>query len=253
MDLFDVEKQGSVTTLRLKPTDSLVGHDVEDRDPLLRALYEAGATQQKVLIFEVPEGRFSPAAVDRVLERGQEILAQKGPRFKGELHLLLSLQYTYEWVINFLHESRMVVVAAFDGEVDFDLLGLLLGCDYRICSERARLVNRVVERGVGPASALLWYLSRSLGDSQAMGLLLEGRSLDASEARDLGLVNQVAPLEQLGREARALADRLAGKPTEALHSLLAARAATNSDLARYLKEFGVGFEHLPRQDRGRKR
>jgi enoyl-CoA hydratase/carnithine racemase len=151
-------------------------------------------------------------------------------------------------LINFTHESRVVVVAAFDGEVDFDLLGLLLACDYRICSERARLVNRVVERGISPGNALLWYLSRSLGDSQAMGLLVGGRSLDASEARDLGLVNQVVPVEQLGREARALADRLAAKPAEALHSLLAARAATNSDLVRYLKEFGIGFEQFPRQD-----
>ena len=248
MDLFDLEEDGSVTTLRFKPTGSLLGHDVSDRDTLLRALYDARSAQQKVLLFEIPEGRFSPAAVDRLWEQGQKRLAQGAPRIKGELPLLLSLRYTYETVINFMHESRVVVVTAFDGEVDFDLLGLLLGCDYRICSERTRLVNRVVERGVGPASALLWYLSRSLGDSQAMGLLLEGRSLDASEARDLGLVNQVAPLEQLGREARALADRLAAKPTEALHSLLAARAATNSDLARYLKEFGVGFERLPRQD-----
>ena len=46
------------------------------------------------------------------------------------------------------------------------------------------------------------------------------------------------------KEVRAMGDHLAAMPGEAMHTLVDARRAANSDLDRYLKHFGIGFERV---------
>ncbi len=246
-DLFEVRQDGPVTILRLKPTDDLISTDLDDRTALLRVLYDASLAQQKVLLLEISQGPLGPSAVDRLWKQGRTELEQQ-PRATEEenLPLLIRVRHMYEKAIAYMRETEVVIVAAFEGPIDFDLLGLLLACDYRICSNDALLVNRVVERGVSPGNALLWYLSRSVGESQAMELLLEGRSLTASQARELTLVNRVTSPDDLYDEARAFAKKLAEKPAEALSTLLTAQSALHIGLDSYLEKIGVGFEHLPK-------
>lgn len=45
------------------------------------------------------------------------------------------------------------MIAAVQGELDFDLLGILLACPFRVCAEDTVFVNRVLEVGVSPGSA----------------------------------------------------------------------------------------------------
>ncbi len=247
-DLFEVRKDGPVTILSLKPTDDLIVTDLEDSTGILRVLYDARLAKQKVLLLEITEGRLSPSAVDRLWERGRASLEEQPRATKEEkLPLLIRIRSTYEQAIAYIRETEVVFVASFEGPIDFDLLGLLLACDYRICSDSARLVNRVVERGVSPGNALLWYLSRVVGESRAMELLLEGRSLTAAEARELAIVNRVTAPGDLYNQALAFAKELAEKPAEALSTLLAARSALHVGLDGYLERIGVGFEHVPRQ------
>jgi enoyl-CoA hydratase/carnithine racemase len=54
-------------------------------------------------------------------------------------------------------------------------------------------------------------LTRVIPRKRAFELLTTGEFMEAEEARALGLVNRVAPPEALAAEARALADRIAGK------------------------------------------
>jgi len=245
-ELFEVEHDGTITTVRFQPADRLLPTKLRDRDEVLRALRNARRTSQKVLIFEFPEDGLGPNAMEKLAEDGVARFAEKLSWQKEEdLPLLLRVRFFFEEVIQFAHAARTVSVASFDGAVDFDLLGLLLACDYRICSEKTTLVNRVLDRRMSPGNALVWYLTRSVGDSRAMGLLLEGRPVPASEALELGLVNRVVPAMDLAHEARTMANRLAAAPADAIHTLLNARAAANADLKRYLKDFGVGFKRLP--------
>jgi len=94
-------------------------------------------------------------------------------------------------------------------------LGLALYHDFRIASETAILGMPEVELGWTPP----WALGRLLdvvGPTHARWLALAGTRLTGAEARAIGLVNQVAPEEQLADTVGALARRLAGLSPTAL-------------------------------------
>ena len=98
------------------------------------------------------------------------------------------------------------VIASIQGAVDFQLFGLLLACDYRIASEGTVFVNRSLNLGVPPGSAVPWFLARSVGQAKAAQILLEQKSLTSKQALDLGLVDQIVHPPLLGAEALAAAD-----------------------------------------------
>jgi enoyl-CoA hydratase/carnithine racemase len=94
-------------------------------------------------------------------------------------------------------------------------LGLALYHDFRIASETAILGMPEIELGWTPP----WALGRLLdvvGPTHARWLALAGTRLTGVEARAIGLVNQVAPEEQLVDTVGALARRLAGLSPTAL-------------------------------------
>jgi 2-(1,2-epoxy-1,2-dihydrophenyl)acetyl-CoA isomerase len=61
-----------------------------------------------------------------------------------------------------------------------------------------------------------YLLPRLVGRARATELLFEGRTVEAKEARELGLVNEVAPLADLDAAVERTAQRLAARPTRAL-------------------------------------
>src|SRR3546814_8653468 len=61
-----------------------------------------------------------------------------------------------------------------------------------------------------------YLLPRIVGLSAARGILLTGRTLDAREARALGIVHAIHPAQQLAQAAHALAEQICRGPAEAL-------------------------------------
>jgi enoyl-CoA hydratase len=59
-------------------------------------------------------------------------------------------------------------------------------------------------------------LPRLIGTSRAMDLVLTGRSVEAAEALQIGLVNRVVPAGRALQEAQALALRIAAFPQTCL-------------------------------------
>jgi enoyl-CoA hydratase len=56
----------------------------------------------------------------------------------------------------------------------------------------------------------LYNLARIVGLGRAFELLYTTEMIDADEAYRIGLVNRVAPAEQLAEAVRALADKMSG-------------------------------------------
>ena len=105
-------------------------------------------------------------------------------------------------------------------------LELAVNCDLRICAEEARFgipINRIGHCLPMPAMRALVAL---VGRSIALEILLEGRVVSASEAKEMGLVNRVVRDEALASEVEAVATRIArGAPLAARdHKRLARRA-----------------------------
>jgi enoyl-CoA hydratase/carnithine racemase len=104
---------------------------------------------------------------------------------------------------------RVPVIAAINGPAVGIGATLPLGWDLRIASERATLAFPFVRRGLVPEANSTWILPRLVGLSAAMDLLLTGRTIDAEEARALGLVSRVVPHDRLLDEALTIARQLA--------------------------------------------
>jgi enoyl-CoA hydratase/carnithine racemase len=148
--------------------------------------------------------------------------------------------------LKFLRSLVALTIGACEGEVDFDLLGLLLACKYRICTTGTMFVNRTLRRSVGPGSATPWFLARFLGIGRAREVYLTRDSLTAQEALELGIVSQVAEADSLEQTGVAVAERFAEFDRAAVESMVKATEQMHQDLDTYLRKVGTGFGDLPR-------
>ena len=87
--------------------------------------------------------------------------------------------------------------------------GFLLAqmCDLVVAAETARFA--ITEAKVGRGAPWATPLPRLVPPRIAMQLLLTGDPIDAHRAHEVGLVNQVVPLDRLRQAAQALAERIA--------------------------------------------
>ncbi len=109
-------------------------------------------------------------------------------------------------------------IAAISGWCLAGGLELALWCDLRIATEDARLGFTERRFGVPLIDGGTQRLPRIVGIGRALDLILTGRVVEAGEARDWGLVNEVvAPGRQLER-ALEIATGLAGFPQETMLS-----------------------------------
>jgi len=83
-------------------------------------------------------------------------------------------------------------------------LELALACKYRVALDepKTRFAFPEVMLGIMPAWHGVQWLPKLIGPSQALSLLLTGKSADARRARRMGLVDQAVPLRILENTAR---------------------------------------------------
>ena len=89
------------------------------------------------------------------------------------------------------------LIAAVNGWALGGGLEIVLACDIRIASERARFGTPEVTLGLIPGWGGTQRLPRMLPWCKAAELLLTGRLIDAQEAYRIGLINKVVPREQV--------------------------------------------------------
>jgi len=132
------------------------------------------------------------------------------------------------------------VVAAVSG---FALGGgceLAMMCDFIVCGDTAKFGQPEINLGVIPGAGGTQRLTRLIGKSKAMDMVLTGRMMDAAEAERAGLVSRVFPAASLIEEALKIAARIAELSPVAN---LVAKRAVNSALETHLRE-GVQTERM---------
>lgn len=118
-----------------------------------------------------------------------------------------------------LHNIDTPTVCALNGGAAGYGLDLALGCDIRIAAETAKLNPGFAKRGILPESGGTWLLPRMVGYAKAAEIAFTGRTLTASEALDLGLVNRVVPTDQLAEAAAAFAGEIAANAPLAVRAI----------------------------------
>ena len=108
------------------------------------------------------------------------------------------------------------VIVALKGYVLGGGVELACACDIRIASDDCVFSQPEINIGVIPGWGGTQRLAKVIGLGKAREMIYTGLSVDAYQALDIGLVNQVVPREELDTTAEALAKELTGKSRNAL-------------------------------------
>jgi enoyl-CoA hydratase/carnithine racemase len=88
---------------------------------------------------------------------------------------------------------------------------LAMMCDFIICADNARFGQPEINLGVAPGIGGTQRLTRFVGKSKAMDMILTARMMDAAEAERAGLVSRIAPLAELMTVAMEAAKKIASQ------------------------------------------
>ena len=114
---------------------------------------------------------------------------------------------------------------------------LAMALDLIVAAESARFGQPEINLGVIPGAGGTQRLTRAIGKSVAMEMILTGEPIDAREAHRLGLVARVVPNELLIEDALSLAAKIA------LKSPLALRLAKEAVNAAYEMSLSDALAH----------
>ena len=139
------------------------------------------------------------------------------------------------------------VIAAVHGNAMGVGFSMFLAADYKMVAENTKMAMSYVNVGLSPGGGGTWLLSRIVGVSKAMEMILLGDPIGAEEAMDLGIVNRVVSPLGLRDAAQKLAERFCRGPPETLartKSLMWSAHAEPLDvhLAREAEEIGRAAE-----------
>lgn len=113
-------------------------------------------------------------------------------------------------VMNAIHRSDVISIAAVNGFALGGGLELALSCDFRIASRNAKLGLPETTLGLVPGFGGTQRLARLIGTSRALELILTADMLSAEKAEAIGLVNRVCEPAELP----AVVDQFARKLIE---------------------------------------
>jgi enoyl-CoA hydratase/carnithine racemase len=132
--------------------------------------------------------------------------------------------------------TRKPVIAAVAG---FALGGgceLAMMCDFIIAGDNAKFGQPEINLGVIPGAGGTQRLTRFIGKSKAMDMVLTGRMMDAAEAERSGLVSRVVPVAELVPAALDVARKIAAlSPLAAMMAKEVVNAAYETPLTEGIK------------------
>ncbi|MGD0185515.1 MAG: enoyl-CoA hydratase [Roseiarcus sp.] len=134
--------------------------------------------------------------------------------------------------------TRKPIIAAVAG---FALGGgceMAMMCDFILAADTAKFGQPEIKLGVIPGAGGTQRLTRFVGKSKAMEMVLTGRMMDAAEAERAGLVSRIVPADKLIDEALKTAAAIAAFSASAVY---AGKESVNRAYETTLAE-GVRFE-----------
>lgn len=170
-------------------------------DSLTQMLLEADADTDIRAIVITGSGKFFCAGLDL---RGSDITSNLSEGSRAPANL--DLRNTPPTV---LHNLDTPTIAAINGSAAGYGMDLALGADIRIMADNAKLAAAFTARGVVPESGGTWILPRLIGWSKASEIIFTGKTLNATECEEMGLVSRVVNNNEVHAETMELAGQIA--------------------------------------------
>ena len=220
-----LETKDRISTLTINRPDKRNALNQITRDEILHALdAQHGVSDSRVLIIT--------GSGDKAFIAGADI-----GEFEGRTPLTQRESMKGRRIFDAVEEFPKPVIAMINGFCLGGGMELALACDLRFASDNAKLGQPEINLGIIPGGGGTQRLTRLVGEGKAMELILTGDLLDAAQAKEIGLVNNVFPAAELRDRVYGLAGRIAEKSPIALRM---AKEAVKSAARMNLRE---GLEH----------
>lgn len=115
-----------------------------------------------------------------------------------------------------MQRLEIPVLAAINGSAIGAGMDLACMCDLRFAASGALLGETFLNLGIIPGDGGAWFLPRLVGSQRAAELIFTGRTFTAEEAKEIGLILEVFPADQLLSHVREVASKIAAQPPQAL-------------------------------------
>ena len=160
-------------------------------------------------------------------------LAHSSERFGA---LFAQMTTPFHEAFRVLSRIEAPIVTAAHGAVAGGGLGYVYAADLVIAAEDAKFVTAFAGLGVSGDGGGTWHLPRLIGPRRAAEAYLRNRPIDAPEALEWGLINEIVPAGQLRGRAEAVARELANGPTRGFARMRALlRDSWRNDLSTQLQ------------------
>lgn len=226
--LLDIK--GNLATITLNRPDKRNAISAAMISELQSALEEIEKSHARVVIL-TGSGKAFSAGMDLEMLAA---IAQQSPAENQEDSRRMAKMFRRIW------SFPKPLIAAVNGVALAGGCGIATLCDFTLAAPEAKFGYTEVKIGFLPAIVSV-FLSRQIGEKRTRDLLLTGRIIEPGEAKEMGLVNEIVPADQLMARAKELADVLiAASPSSLTRSkrLLtsAAAASLDADLERAVLE-----------------
>jgi len=230
MSVLQISTDNGVRVLTLNRPERLNAINDELSTQLEVAIAEASADDNVRVIMLTGNGKGFSSGLDLADLSNQESPAN--PRAAQ----LDDLEWVGRLALAIAHNDKPVI-AAINGIAAGAGFALTLACDLRFMSESAMVTSGYIRRGLNPDAGMTYFLPRLIGQTRATELILTGRDVTASEAKQIGLINDAFPDDEFQEQAMDFAKQLAAGPPIAM--TLSKRllvASQENDLTTSLKQ-----------------
>ena len=222
-----IETDQAIATIRLeRPPMNALNAQVQDEIAAAAAEVSADPGVRAVVLYGGPKVFAAGADIKEMADASHQRMAADSRRLQASFTAVAKIPKP--------------VVAAITGYALGGGLELALCADFRVAGREAKMGQPEIQLGIIPGAGGTQRLPRLIGPARAKDIVFTGRFVEAAEALDIGLVDQVTPVEDVYDVARALVARYA---TGAALALRAAKQAIDDGLETDL-DTGLEIERL---------
>jgi 2-(1,2-epoxy-1,2-dihydrophenyl)acetyl-CoA isomerase len=209
-----VERRGRALWLILNRPEKYNAFTWETRDEIFDVLTSSDADEADAIVL-TGRGRGFCTGIDL----DAVLLSETGKSADARRD---QLERTHRVVTRMRH-VKAPVIALVNGVAAGGGWSLALAADYILAVDDARFVTAFTKLALVPDLGGSYFLTQRVGATRAKSIILRGQTIGAVEALAMGLVDELAPGDQLEERLAARMDHIIGLGKRQLESVDAAR------------------------------
>lgn len=198
-----LERRDATATIWLNRPEVLNAFTVEMSIQFAKIMRELSLDKGLRLVLLRGQGRaFSAGGDIKVMAQTDDVAA-----FYHQIS-----QHVHDAIL-LMRQMMPLVMAVCNGPVSGIAFGIICACDMRLASDSATFHAGTTRLGLAPNGSLSYYLPQLIGRGRAERMMLTGHKIDAASAEEWGLVQRLAPHQDLEEAVQETIDQfLAGAP-----------------------------------------